>query len=297
MKNIIITAICMGVLQVYSQTETTQEKNIKISSFSFGVGAYNLKNSYTNTEEINLVTKNPFFKDDLSTYLPGFWYGYTAGNSGFNQVNFQLGLEHKKLKNQEFQIGFTYQSRFEALATYEKTVLLSVDTFSTANTTDLIYVDNKVVSGYFIEKYMDELGINLGYTFSTDKNRLLYLQSGLLLNISYGVNSSYQLHYNRDTNTIIHTQEITHEVEISNEWPYHQGGIGNSYHERDVIKDDNSYLFTRLYIPMGLHFRFSKKVPIVKNLFVNSQVMPGVEFSKNGINPLIGFNTGLSYRL
>jgi hypothetical protein len=292
---------------------------LKVTSFSSSIGFTGAMTSNTDADYYSLqgAVEDP----DLFVDVTGFnktgnaWNsnGMQMGPGGFGylgsfngSLTFNLGLTpySKKLgkyrENRElrFTVGGNMGVR-NSFDYYDNNTFV-IDTFQSVNGTGIVYADSSIYNNYFYELDFTEINFGFSYLFKTDVNRVVHFYTGFGLN--YGIALRSTVSVNQYTNrSVYYYNEYNkpNENEAGFYGNMNNNGYSDSYSE---TKLKSPLQFVRVYIPLGLSIRLSKKTESFFN-HVNlwTELNPGVEFQmissdKTYANPYIGVGViGFNY--
>lgn len=294
-----------------AQAPDSKHPLLKVTSFSSSLGFTGAMTSNTNADYYSLqsAVEDP----DLFVDVTGFskssnnWNsnGMQMGPGGFGyfgsfngSLAFNLGLTpySKKLgkyrENRElrFTVGGNMGVR-NSFDYYDNNTFL-IDTFQSVNGTGIVYADSSIYNSYYYELDFSEINFGFSYLFKTDVNRVVHFYTGIGMN--YGIALRSTVAINQYTNrSVYYYNEYNkpNENEAGFYGNMNNNGYSDSYSETKLTKP---LQFARVYIPLGLSIRLSKKTEsFFSHVNLYTELNPGVEFQmvsaeKTYANPYIG---------
>ncbi len=292
---------------------------LKVTSFSSGIGFTGAMTSNTDADYYSLqgAVEDPGLFVDVTGFSKSSnnWSsnGMQMGPGGFGYLGsfngslaFNLGLTpySKKLgkyrENRElrFTVGGNMGVR-NSFDYYDNNTFV-IDTFQSVNGTGIVYADSSIYNSYYYELDFSEINFGFSYLFKTDVNRVVHFYTGVGLN--YGIALKSTVNVSQYTNrSVYYYNEYNkpNENEAGFYGNMNNNGYTDSYSE---TKLKSPLQFVRVYIPLGLSIRLSKKTESFFNhVNLYTELNPGVEFQmissdKTYANPYIGVGViGFNY--
>lgn len=301
MKNTSFTLLFFFLMSMsYAQEEP--KKSIKVSSFnmSFGTSRALLSSSKTEYMTLKSMVDDPDLfvnPDDFSNS----YYFQDVEDAISTKVQIGITPFNKKLgelnDNQELRIGIGMNSGSRRSFSFHNTETIVVDTFYSTNGNPDIYKEQKNSIDYFYSEEYTELNFNIAYLFKTDTQKRLHLYFGF--GAEYGFTLQSFVEVFQIESSWINYQTPDHN---SNSHFYQSNSSGREFNgKEDRTNISSTTHYVRVYIPLGINFRFSNNNSFFKHLNIYSELNPGVEIQmapKNNIytNPYLGFAfIGLKY--
>jgi hypothetical protein len=273
--NITFAAICtLFIAQLSAQTK------IKVSDVSIQSG--NLTNTSVNVtgSNINLLSlareqgSSLLNNVNLSNYKK-----YNRSNEATsNLFSILLGTEvtfRNKLK-MNIRGGFTALNKADMSVRYIKEDVYRIDTFTSSQTGQQIFVDSTRTDEYHFSTVSNQLALDLSATFSTNKSNKFsfYAGVGTFFGFTY---ASYL--------DVMHSNRITNNNGFSDPIRYQNNNQSwMSMTENEKFKLDNVGTTAAIYIPLGIEYRVSKKVNVLKNFSIYTELRPSFVVSKNSFS-------------
>jgi hypothetical protein len=214
-----------------------------------------------------------------------------GSNPTFRDYNLQLGIAKKT--NRELLIGINYLSETRRQYYFTKTNLKIIDTIKIQNHD--FYLDSVFYSYYSFSEQIDELGFIVSYIYKSDQTKLVSMFSGYGINLSYSYNSVFD-----NTRVTQSSKNLSRYPDTNYLYDAYYPFDIKSEGKSEEIKGNNNY-FMRIFVPLGLNLKITKKETIWKhfNLQIASQF--GVEYryiqnDKGYISPYVSYlDIGLKY--
>lgn len=316
---LILTSILIASLS-FSQDKSTKPACFKVSSFSTSIGFAGALTSNTRSDYYTLknVAEDPSIfiditgmKDNSGSWgysgmypMEGFYY--TGNGSGNGNLLFNLGLTpySKKLgayrENRElrFTLGGSLGSRNNFF--FYKNDFTPIDTFQSVSGGGVVYADSLVTKHYSYTLNFSEVNIGFSYLFKTDVKRVVHFYTGAGFN--YGITLRASVDLNEDSfRSIYYYNENNKPSDEDNNYWY--GENYKSSYNSTKTNLTGPMQFVRVYIPLGISIRLSKKqTSFFNHVNLYSEFNPGVEFQflageKTYANPYFGFGfIGIRYK-
>lgn len=315
-KSLMLFGLILIISLVNAQEKTTKKPCFRVSSFSSSLGfggAFTSNSSEDYYSLKNAVNDPDLFIDitGLSENGPGWGYNgvyfepnsglsYSGGGSGNANLLFNLGLTpySKKLgkyrDNREFRIslGGSFGSRNNFY--YYDDNSFTIDTLYSSTGNNIVYADSSIIRHYSYTLDFSEVNLGFSYLFKTDVNRRWHFYTGVGFNYGITLQSKveayedvYRTVYYYDENNKPSDDEISwyNAINESDDYDYKSTETG--------LK--NPMMFGRIYIPLGVELKLSKKPEsFFNNVDLYAELNPGVEFQilpgeKTYTNPYVGF--------
>lgn len=243
-----LATICtILVSQLCAQTK------IKVSDVSIQVGG--LINPTMTGSNISLLTlaqekeSNLLNNVNLSNYKK-----YNRSNESTSTLfSILLGTEIRFRNKMKMNVrgGFTAFNNIDMSVRYIKDDVYRIDTFTSSQTGQQIFVDSTRSDSYNISNINNQLALDLTATFSTNKSNKFsfYAGFGTFLGFTY---ASYL--------DVMHSNRITNNNGFSDPIRYQNNNQSwMSTTENEKFKLDNVGSTAAIYIPLGIEYRVSKK--------------------------------------
>jgi hypothetical protein len=299
MKKLALITVTLFISTLaFSQEKPAKPACLKVSSFSSSIGFSTALTSNTNEDYYTLknTVENPDIFIDLTGYKTGdpewaigMFYGdftgfsYQSSGSGNGNLLFNLGLtpySHKLGKyrdNRElrFSLGGNLGTR-NNFYYYQDNQFL-VDTYMSENG-DIVNGDSIVQKYYSYSLDFADINIGFSYLFKTDVSRRFHFYTGIGANYGISIRSSVTC-YEDVYRSEIYYPEIIKPTEsdidhyLSNEDNYDHSSTSW------VTSQKSPMQFARIYIPLGMELKLSKKPESFFNhADLYAELNPGVEF-------------------
>jgi hypothetical protein len=271
---IAIAAICtLYISQMSAQTK------IKLSDVSIHSGDLTNTSVTVTGSNINLLTlarekeSNLLSNVDLSNYKKYSGSNETTSNLFSILLGTEITFRNKMKMN--FRGGFTALNKADKSVSYLKEDVYRVDTLTSSQTGQQIYIDSTRTDEYHFSTVSNQLAMDLSATFSTNKlNKFsFYAGFGTFFGFTY---ASYL--------DVMHTNRITKNNGFSDPVRYQNNQMWNSSTENEKLKLDNVGSIAAIYIPLGIEYRISKKVNVLKNFSIYTELRPSLVVSKNSFS-------------
>ncbi len=271
---IAIAAICtLFISQLNAQTK------IKLSDVSIHSGNLTNTSVMVTGSNINLLStarekeSNLLNNVDLSNYKK-----YSSSNGATsNLFSILLGTEIKFKNKMKMNLrgGFTALNKSDMSVSYIKEDVYRIDTFTSSQTGQQIFIDSTRTDEYHFSTVSNQLAFDLSATFSTNKlNKFsFYAGFGTFFGFTYA-NYLDVMHSNRITNN-----GFSDPIRYQNN---NQSWMSTA--ENEKLKLDNVGSTAAIYIPLGIEYRVSKKVNVLKNFSIYTELRPSLVVSKNSFS-------------
>lgn len=202
-------------------------------------------------------------------------------------VNVSRPYSSNDMYTLSFRFGLSYTSSSPYYASFEKSDTIPYDTLTSQQTGNVIYVKKIVSDGYYMSYSCDRLGIHASALIGTNPLRRFSFYTGLSLHYDLTLSASTYIYYTE------HTEYLPYGM-FNNEYGY-------SYlpDKEETIRNRTGYAAV-VNIPLGMQFRFGKKVPFWKRLYAYYEFSMGMYFeeipelgTRSGFAP--GFMGGYRY--
>ena len=313
-KSLILLSLLLFIGFSNAQDVNSKHPLLKVTSFSSSIGFSGAMTSNTDADYYILqkAVENPdlfiditgLSKSDNAWNMNGMYYnsygsfGYSGGGSGNGSLAFNLGLTpySKKLgkyrDNRElrFSVGGNMGVR-NSFDYYDNNTFV-IDTFQSVNGNGVVYADSSIQNSYNYSLDFSEINFGCSYLFKTDINRTVHFYAGVGLN--YGIALKSTVSVSQYTNrSVYYYNEYNKPNE--NEAGFYGNVNNNGYSDSfSETKLKSPMQFVRVYLPIGLSIRLSKKTESFFNhVDLYTELNPGVEFQlvssdKTYANPYIG---------
>jgi hypothetical protein len=274
-KKITLVAICtLFAFQLGAQTK------IKVSDVSIHSGSLTNTSVTVTGSNVNLLSlareqgSSLLTNVDLSTYKK-----YTGSNgTTSNLFSILLGTEFKFRNKMKMNLrgGFTALNKADMSVSYIKEDVYRIDTFTSSQTGQQIFIDSTRTDEYNFSTVSSQLAFDLSATFSTNKLNKFSFYAGL--GTFFGFTYASYL-------DILHTNQITNNNGFND--PIRYQNINQSWKstaENEKLKIDNVGSIAAIYIPLGIEYRVSKKVNVLKNFSIYTEIRPSLVVSKNSFS-------------
>ncbi len=292
MKTITLAILTLPLL-LSAQSENTSDPKVKISSASISSNVLIRRNrDYVDINQFQKEAGNSgLFNVDLDQYEKS---NYHYSFSGSNQVELNMGLSFLNNKtgfydpSRELIVGISYNSFRSNIAHYSRDAGISaLDTFQSSSG-DIIYTETSGGERLDYHATSEYLLLNVSYLFKTDRNKRLSMFSGIGTEIGHSISRTYDAsYYNRDLISYKKSngESISSEV-ISYDQDFEAASVESS-------------TLARLYVPIGINLRLSKKWAILESMSIFLQAKLGVQYEtgSNNLRTLSGYGLGVRYNI
>jgi hypothetical protein len=320
MKKAVILLCLLAFMGFASaQNENPKQPCFRVSSFSaiFGTPAAMTSNSTEDYYNLKGAVNDPSLFVDLTGYSKGenelnsnmMYYGmegisYYGTFSGSMTANLGLTPYCKKLgryhENQEMRVTLGINMGARNSFKYFNNNTFVIDTFQSVNGNGIVYADSSIFTNYRYELGFTEVNVGLSYLFKTDVNRRVHFYAGAGFNYGITLQSKVNVYEYIDRSVYYYDQyDKPSEDEVALYGNIDNHGYTDKYSD---TKLKNPMQFVRVYIPIGISLKLSKKPESFFNhVDLYAEFDPGVEFQIIGsgtsyVNPYFGFGfIGFNY--
>lgn len=310
-KSAVILSFFLIAFVSFSQEKTTKPACFRVSSFSTSLGFSGAFTSNTRSDYYTLksVAEDPGIFVDISDMKDngGSWgysgmypmegFYYSGGGSGNGNLLVNLGLTpySKKLgkyrENRELRLslGGSFGTRNNFF--YYDNNFTPVDTFQSVSGGGYVFADSLVSRHYNYTLNFTEVNFGLSYLFKTDVNRVVHFYAGAGLN--YGITLNATVDLNEDSYRSLYYYNENNKPSDDDSFYYYGEDYESSFNSTKT-KLTGPMMFARVYIPMGVSIRLSKKpTSFFNHVNLYAELDPGVEFQflageKTYANPYVG---------
>ena len=127
------------------------------------------------------------------------------------------------------------------------------------------------------------MGVDIAYLFYTNPNGRWSFYTGFGAEFGIGFKNQLNIAHSSYSVTTNHTGYY---------FPY-SNDFENNFYDEELYKQSNTF-YGRLYAPIGLDFRISKKHEFWKRLHLYTELKPLVEIKSNELNN-VQFNPGFGW--
>jgi hypothetical protein len=297
-----------------AQEKSLQKPCLKVTSFSSSIGFSGAMTSNTASDYYTLknAVENPDLFIDITGFSetgPGWGYngiyfngytgvGYSGGGSGNGNLLFNLGLTpySKKLdkyrENREIRLslGGSFGTR-NNFYYYDNTTFI-IDTLQSVSGGGTVYADSSIIKHYNYTLQYSEINFGLSYLFKTDVNRTVHFYTGAGFN--YGITLRSAVDVYEDVYRSVYYYNEHDKPSEDEVWDLSTTGSDNYTYSSSSTNLKKPMHFARIYIPLGLEIRLSKKPSsFFSHVDLYTELNPGVEFQflsgeKAYANPYFG---------
>jgi hypothetical protein len=316
MKNaVILLSLLLAVGFVNAQNENPKHPCFRVSSFSSSFGFAGALTSNSNEDYYILkdaVNDPGLFVDitGLSNDGSGWYYGgmnfssYGSFNSfgsgsGNGSLLINLGLtpyckklgKYKENAELRFSLGGNIGTRNNFY--YYDNNSFVIDTFQSVNGTGTVYADSIIAKQYTYSLDFSEINFGVSYLFKTDVNRIVHFYTGAGFN--YGITLRSSVSFYEDTYKSVYYYNSYDNPPDDQSYYYTYGDNYTGTYKSSNTNLKNPMQFVRVYIPLGISIRLSKKPSsFFSHTNLYAEMNPGVEFQflsqdKTYANPYFGF--------
>jgi hypothetical protein len=297
----------------FSQEKAAKPACLKVSSFSSSIGFSTALTSNTNDDYYTLknTVENPDIFIDITNFKIGDpeWaigmlngdfsgFSYHGMGSGNGSLLFNLGLtpySHKLGKYREnrelrFSVGgnlgtrntfYYYQDNQSRIGTYQ------------SEFGNIVFGDSLVRKYYTYSLDFADINIGFSYLFKTDVTRRFHFYTGIGANYGISIRSNVTGYEDIYQSVIYYAKDNEPTEEDIN---YYLSNEDNYDHSSTtwVTSQKNPMQFGRIYIPLGVELKLSKKPESFFNhADLYAELNPGVEIQvwtgeKTYVNPYFG---------
>ncbi len=232
-------------------------------------------------------SNNYYFQDVEDAFSTKFQIGITPYSKELGKLN----------HNRELRLGIGMNTGTRRSYSFNNKETIVVDTFYSNNGNPNIYLEQVNAEDYYYNEEYTELNFNIAYLFKTDAQKRLHLYFGFGAEYGFTLQSVVEV-YQSETSW---ENYLTPDNNYNSNY-YCSSSMGREYEgksDRTNINGTSHYI--RVYVPLGINFRFSNNNSFFKHLNIYSELNPGIEIQmapKSNLytNPYLGFAfIGLKY--
>lgn len=277
MKNTILTiALCLGLVT------SAQQEDFGNVDFSFSGGFMgNTSQGLTLEEYRSFHPNSPILNKDLSN-LSNSNDTYYNTSPLFN-LNYGFRLKKNTNLERKIRIGISYRNYSSDNNGYYYSDSNPYDTLTSSQSGEEFYIDSSYTESLFFESYGQQLGLDFAYLFYTNPNGRWSFYTGFGAELGIGFNNKLNIVQTSYSGTSYN----------SNYYAPYINDYETNFYEEETYNQNNTY-YGRLYAPIGLDFRISKKHEFWKRMHLYTEFKPMVEIKSNELKD-VQFNPGFGW--
>lgn len=219
-----------------------------------------------------------------------FSYSGSRYSGSYNMSNIGIGLQRKN-NGPVFRISAAYGMGLQMDLGYYKTSTYRIDTFTSSQTGQQIFVDSSVSDNYIMRHQSKMLQLDASIIWRTTNTNKLKLMGGIGIAIGTTLDASTEVLYSKSA-------YINNPSTVQYYRPIRTVAI-ESKNERYINPNQSSY---SVYLPMGVDYQLSKKHPILKQFHLFQETKFRLQYVKvisysSALNVNLYFGFGLRLNL
>jgi hypothetical protein len=270
----------------------TQAKNdsckIKISEVFVNNGTFINQALRGNLDEFKALSSNSSI---LNQNFNNFYsYSGSRYSGSYNMSNIGIGLQRKN-SGPVFRISAAYGMGLQMDLGYYKTSTYRIDTFTSSQTGQQLFIDSSVSENYIMRHQSKMLQLDASVIWRTNNTNKLKLMGGIGIAIGTTMNAYTEVLYSKSA-------YINNPSTVQYYRPIRTVAI-ESKNERYINPNQSSY---SVYLPMGVDYQLSKNHPILKQFHLFQETKFRLQYIKvnsnsSALNANLYFGFGLRLNL
>jgi hypothetical protein len=270
----------------------TQAKNdsckIKISEVFINNGTFINQAMRGNLDEFKALSNNSsILNQNFNNY---YSYSGSRYSGSYNMSNIGIGLQRKN-SGPVFRISAAYGMGLQMDLGYYKTSAYRIDTFTSSQTGQQLFIDSSVSDNYIMRHQSKMLQLDASVIWRTNNSNKLKLMGGIGIAIGTTLNAFTEVMYSKTS--------FTNSPSIMPTYQHINNAVLESKNEHYINPNQSSY---SIYLPMGIDFQLSKKHPILKQFHLFQETKFRLQYVKvnshsSALNTNLYFGFGLRLNL
>lgn len=259
--------------------QTTNDSKV---DFYFGVGFMGSPSQQLTIPEYRTVLpESPILNKDLS-HLNQSKFTYFNSSPLFH-INYGFRLSQNEKTEVRLRVGISYRNYTSDNSAFYFQNSSSFDTLTSSQTGEETYVDSSYSESLFIDYYGEQIGLDVSYLVALNPNGRWSFYTGIGVEAGMSFNNRLDMSHSSYWNTSINEQFY---IPFSNDF-------NQNFRDFETYKQDNTF-YGRVYAPIGLDFRLSKKHEFWKRVHLFTELRPMLEFKNNALKE-VQFNPGFGW--
>jgi hypothetical protein len=220
------------------------------------------------------------------------YYSYSGSryNGSYNMTQMGLGIQRKN-NGPVLRISAAYGMGLQMDLGYYKTSTYRIDTFTSSQTGQQLFIDSSVSENYIMRHQSKMLQLDASIIWRTTNTNKLKLMGGIGIAIGTTMNAYTEVLYSKSA-------YINNPSTVQYYRPIRTVAI-ESKNERYINPNQSSY---SVYLPMGVDYQLSKKHPILKQFHLFQETKFRLQYVKvssysSALNANLYFGFGLRLNL
>ncbi|MEJ2593874.1 MAG: hypothetical protein P8100_01800 [bacterium] len=309
MKKQIVLSLLI-ILPFILSSQETNPPGFKVTSvgFSFGFAGAGVANTNEDFTGLAGAVNDPDLFIDPSSMERS---RYNLGFGGNVSSKLYLGLTpYSKKKgtyryDRELRFSFGTGSGVRRSFNYYQITENTIDTLTSATSGNQVIADSNIFNRYLYAESFTEFNLGVAFIFKTPVERRFHFTAGAGLEYAYAYRAYARVEYYNERDMIYYApgnKPVWEEMDYGF-GPYNWNNDDQGTSSINNTNLSGSIHFVRAHIPLGIHFRVSRKAESFFNkVYLFGEMNPGLEFQmvsndKTYLNPYFGFAMfGFTYR-
>jgi hypothetical protein len=273
-QTLLLVLILSNALLAQDSKETKPLKRIAIKEVNLQTGFDTRGLNQLEVSDLSSMTPN-------SNIIKKYGAGLTKTNTNHLDVNSStavlLGIHFRKKDKSDYKsnpilrIGLSSYSTSNTLGRFDNENRFTYDSLFSNKTEQTILRDSIITEGYTIERFTQQIRIDIALLFSTNKEKRWVLYGGIGANAGVSLNATTRVDFWRTRKSETYKAGDTDRYDRIIEF-------GESNNEREVFKNKTTTAAS-FYTPIGVDFRIGKKRDFWKQLHFFYEMRPSVNLN------------------